>query len=240
MSINDLREPFHSSKIHWRVGSTNLNKDGSLKWGEKPMAKPLAYLDARDVMERLDKSVGQENWQCEYPWSDGKKVVCRIGIRIRDEWIWKSNGAGDTQVEGEKGSMSDAFKRAAVLWGVGQYLYDCKMGWYEMDKYRSFDKATMTTINKDYESWMISSEGPLKSLVERQKILSQHLESVTAVKRGIQEGDLSSASEEWYSLPEEAQNALFFAPSRGGIFTTKEIEVMRTTEFREANGAQAA
>lgn len=40
-----------------------------------------------------------------------------------------SNGAGETQVEGEKGKFSDAFKRAAVLWGVGRYLYYLPNTW---------------------------------------------------------------------------------------------------------------
>ena len=33
-------------------------------------------------MRRLDEAAGPENWQDEYPWSDGKRVVCRIGIKI--------------------------------------------------------------------------------------------------------------------------------------------------------------
>ena len=35
----------------------------------------------------------------------------------------------ETQVEGEKGRYSDAFKRAAVLWGVARYLYYLPNEW---------------------------------------------------------------------------------------------------------------
>jgi hypothetical protein len=120
-----LAEPFDPAIVSWRVGPTNQNKS-------KGMA--LAYIDARDVMRRLDEVCGPENWQNDYPWSDGKRVVCRIGIKIGDEWIWKTDGAGDTDTEGEKGALSDAFKRSAVHWGIGRYLYDVKSPWVEIEQ----------------------------------------------------------------------------------------------------------
>jgi hypothetical protein len=98
----------------------------------------LAYIDARDVMRRLDEVCGVDGWQNDYPWSDGKRVVCRIGILFSDssgeEWIWKSDGAGDTDTEGEKGALSDAFKRAAVHWGIGRYLYDTDSPWVQIEQ----------------------------------------------------------------------------------------------------------
>jgi hypothetical protein len=48
--------------------------------------------------------------------------------------VWKSDGAGDSDVEAEKGAVSDAFKRAAVKWGVGRYLYDLDSPWVALEK----------------------------------------------------------------------------------------------------------
>ena len=119
-----LERPFPVNKIHWRVGNTNAKKlnvpaykatEGSL----------LAYLDARDVMQRLDEVVGFNNWQCRYPFAG----CCEIGIKFGNEWIWKANAGAETQVEAEKGQASDAFKRAAVLWGIGRYLYKFPFTW---------------------------------------------------------------------------------------------------------------
>ncbi len=110
--------------------------ESEIKWRQGPGGRNLAYVDARYVMDRLDEVCGPENWQCRYDWSDGKRLVCSIGIRVSDavvdveglahiptEWIWKANGAGETDIEGEKGAFSDAFKRAAVLFGIGRDLY---------------------------------------------------------------------------------------------------------------------
>lgn len=122
--LTALRTPFRPDQISWRIGSTTQDK-------AKGMA--LAYIDARDVQDRLDEAVGVENWQCRYPHATGK-TVCEIGVRIGGEWIWKADGAGDSDVEAEKGALSDAFKRAAVRWGIGRYLYDLESPWVEIEK----------------------------------------------------------------------------------------------------------
>ena len=118
-----LTAPFPPEKVSWRVGSTTQDK-------KRGMA--LAYIDARDVMARLDEVCGVAGWQNRYPHANGK-TVCEIGIKVADEWIWKANGAGDSDVEAEKGALSDAFKRAAVQWGVGRYLYDVDSPWVEIE-----------------------------------------------------------------------------------------------------------
>lgn len=124
-----LAAPFPPERVSWRVGSTN---------GDKTKGLALAYIDARDVYDRLDSVVGPANWQCRYPHA-GQKTVCEIGIRIDGEWVWKANGAGDSDVEAEKGAMSDAVKRAAVVWGIGRYLYDVDSPWVEIvQKGRSY------------------------------------------------------------------------------------------------------
>lgn len=112
-----LKAPFPRERISWRAQHVSNGK-----------ALALAYIDARDVQDRLDDVVGPENWQNDFPHANGK-TVCRIGLRIGGEWIWKSDGAGDTDVEAEKGALSDAFKRAAVKWGIGRYLYDIETPW---------------------------------------------------------------------------------------------------------------
>jgi hypothetical protein len=127
MTIEELYDalcaPFPSHYISWRVGPTNE------KWrkeGEVLKGQALCYIDARCVMDRLDAVCSFENWQCTYTPGVGTSIVCNVGIRIANEWVWKADGAGASDMEPEKGTLSDAFKRAAVRWGVGRYLYDLK------------------------------------------------------------------------------------------------------------------
>jgi len=102
-----LKRPFPESKIRWRKGGGGAE---------------LAYITARDVMDRFDDAVGIANWQTSYRWI-GDRMICRLSVRIDGEWITKSDGADDSHIEGAKGGISDALKRAAVLFGIGRYLY---------------------------------------------------------------------------------------------------------------------
>src|SRR5690348_457487 len=110
-----LCQPFPSSYVEWRIGSTNA---------EKTKGMPLCYIDARTVMDRLDSVMGPDNWQNKYD-PGPNLLVCNLGLKMPGgEWVWKADGAGATDVEGEKGMLSDALKRAAVRWGIGRYLYE--------------------------------------------------------------------------------------------------------------------
>ena len=121
--FNALSAPFPTEIVSWRVGSTNAQWR---KENEALIGKALAYVDARAVMDRLDAVMGFENWQCNYTPGVGPSIVCNIGLRINGEWIWKADGAGPSDMEADKGALSDAFKRAAVRFGIGRYLYDMR------------------------------------------------------------------------------------------------------------------
>jgi hypothetical protein len=126
-----LAEPFAPELLSWRVGPTN---EKSRKPDDPLRGQPLIYIDARTVMDRLDSVCGFDNWQNNYTPGVGTSIVCNIGIRVAGEWIWKADGAGATDMEADKGALSDAFKRAAVRWGIGRYLYDIKAPWITLAK----------------------------------------------------------------------------------------------------------
>ena len=106
IDLSKLTEPIEP---RWRIQSVK---------GKNAICVP--YLDARAVHERLDIVCGAGNWQNTY---DADSGVASIGIRVNDEWIWKSDVGTESNVEKIKGKASDAFKRAAVLWGIGRDLY---------------------------------------------------------------------------------------------------------------------
>lgn len=143
--ITALQAPFPPNEIEWRVGSTSSDKSKGLA---------LAYLTARHIMDRLDETVGCTNWQDRYEFH-GARTVCYLSVRIDGEWITKADGAGDSDVEAEKGAISDALKRAAVKFGIGRYLYDLGNTWVELDQnrrikndqYHKLEKALNDLIN---------------------------------------------------------------------------------------------
>jgi hypothetical protein len=105
---------------------SQLRKETAYKWKVQTAkswgCECVAYIDARQVMDLLDEVVGPENWQDHYREVAGK-VYCDLSIHVEDEWITKSDCGTASHFEAEKGQASDAFKRAAVKWGIGRFLY---------------------------------------------------------------------------------------------------------------------
>jgi hypothetical protein len=102
----------------WRVQS--YAKNGT------PQATCVAYIDSRDVMDRLDKV-------CIYGWershiSIKDNIYASVRIIMPDgSSISRMDCGTESSTEKEKGESSDSFKRAAVNWGVGRFLYDLEI-----------------------------------------------------------------------------------------------------------------
>ncbi len=172
--FNKLKAPFKN--ISWRIGSKDKTKT---------KARFLAYIDARDLMDRLDEIVGAENWQNEFEkmdctnsiidWKKEKRediqypvnivnkidyekyviMQCKLSIFINGRWVSKTDGAGARATETEKSLQSDALKRAAVLWGIGRYLYDVKSlyvelgeGWKDFSTYKDLPEKSKDILQK--------------------------------------------------------------------------------------------
>src|SRR5262245_23206781 len=89
--------------------------------------RQLQYITARTVMNRLDDVLGPANW-----WDDflpqEHSVICRLTIRLPDgTTLTKSDAGGYAGMtdsgDDDKSGFSAAFKRAAVKFGIGRYLY---------------------------------------------------------------------------------------------------------------------
>jgi hypothetical protein len=143
-----LRAPFPVDQVRWRI--QRKTKDGK-------KALVLAYIDARDVQDRLDTVMGPDHWEVSYAEQASGIMLATIRLRFHsvdkeddnkeyfyDEWVSKSDGAGETQVEAEKGKVSGALKRAAVAWGIGRYLYSLGTNWVTLkNDYGDFDPPKM-------------------------------------------------------------------------------------------------
>tara|TARA_R110002020_G_scaffold22654_3_gene76309 strand:- start:128 stop:676 length:549 start_codon:yes stop_codon:yes gene_type:complete len=129
-----LEKPFSSEQIKWRAQRTGKKKDGS-NW-----AFVLAYVDVRTVQDRLNSVLGLDGWQCKHE-VFGHKTICHLGVKINGDWIWRSDGAGDTKYEADKGALSDSLKRASVLFGIGRHLYDLPSVFVKCDDKGKFNMS---------------------------------------------------------------------------------------------------
>lgn len=66
-------------------------------------------------------------------------------------------------------------------------------------------------------------------------------DSIDAIKTALAEGNLSTAAEAWFELSDDEKMRIWKAPKKGGVFSTKEREIMKSKEFRQAHfGDEAA
>lgn len=110
---NTLTAPILPNEVEWRVQSQTSTG--------KLIVVP--YINNRCVMTRFDAAFGAENWTSEFrEISNG--FLCRLTVTINDREVYREDGASKTNIEPEKGGISDAMKRAAVQFGLGRCLYD--------------------------------------------------------------------------------------------------------------------
>lgn len=113
----ELNTPLTKDDVELRIGTTSEN-GFSL----------LIYKTARTDIKRLTDVFGLL-WKNKH-FYDGKDLLCcEISIKVKDEWVGRSDVGTESTTEKEKGSYSDSFKRAGFRWGIGLELYRSPFIW---------------------------------------------------------------------------------------------------------------
>jgi hypothetical protein len=124
-----LSAPVPSGVISWRQDGKVTARDG------KYFARFVAYIEANTVRERLDAVVPGE-WDLTLELlppiqgEDGDGTQCSFKARLQILGVIREDvGTGRDY----KQASTDAFKRAAVRFGIAHELYAYEQNWVEMD-----------------------------------------------------------------------------------------------------------
>lgn len=139
IDIAALQAPFAAHEHSWRAQT--VARDGT-------RAQALCYITSRAVQNRLDAVCGPHGWESAFDETAAGRVIATIRIDLDGRWVSKSDGAGATAMEGEKGGLSGAFKRAGVMWGIGRYLYELPAIWAECECARDRDQSLVLRNGK--------------------------------------------------------------------------------------------
>ncbi len=152
--LEQLRKPFPAKSISFKCQTKPNEKGNSLV---------VAYIDARDVMDRLDDVVGPD-WGDRYEKSGtAKGLVCYLtvaGVTRADV------GDDDNDNEATKSAYSDAFKRAAVKFGIGRFLYDLPKMWAKakpMGKSFIIEDGEIERLRRGVDEFLASGKKPSAS-----------------------------------------------------------------------------
>ncbi len=133
MAINwkRLTDYFEASDLEWKPIATTKDKKKGLA---------AAYVTARAIQARLDEVFTPGGWKNEYRAGPDGGVICRIYFRNEEgEWVWREDGAENTDIEAVKGGLSNALKRAGSALGIGRYLYELPEQWVALNQYGRFE-----------------------------------------------------------------------------------------------------
>lgn len=80
--------------------------------------KCLCYIDSRAAVSLLNETVGSYNWQTDFKEVNGL-TICQLSIwdGEKQQWITKSDTGSESNIEANKGLISDAYKRCLARWG---------------------------------------------------------------------------------------------------------------------------
>jgi Rad52/22 family double-strand break repair protein len=136
-----LREPFDPIDVDFRVQGHANDQTGR--------AQVVAYVDARVVQDRLDSVVGAGNWS--FDWTplviDNREVMVAKGT-LTIHGVSKSDAGSASNFEQSLGAVSHCFKRAAVHWGIGRYLYNLPLNWIPVDKGGRIPDTTLRELRQ--------------------------------------------------------------------------------------------
>ena len=133
-----LAAPLAAGVISWRQDGRAVERDG--RW----YARFVAYVDANTVRERLDTVVPGE-------WDLTLDLLPPLMAREDDETAQHASFKARLQILGViredvgtgrdyKAAATDAFKRAAVRFGIGHELYAMEPNWVQVDGEGRFAK----------------------------------------------------------------------------------------------------
>lgn len=127
----EFRRPFFPKEVHYKIGVVG-----------QQAVMCLAYVDARNVSERLNRLV-PGNWSTDFTpieLAGVPGVECTLSINLENLGFYAHRadiGSFDNVREdafGLKAVYSDAFKRAAVHFGIGVSLYAHPSSFIRKDK----------------------------------------------------------------------------------------------------------
>ena len=124
----------------------------------KAQATCVSYIDSRDVQDILDASCV---WSDRY-YSEGGLLFCEITIYADSREYKRTDTGSESNVDKQKGHSSDAFKRAAVKFGVGRFLYSQPMQYVTSDAIKTNGNYPNVIDNNGNKVWDLTKHINLK------------------------------------------------------------------------------
>ena len=159
--------------------------------------------------------------------SDGSmEITCVVTITEGDQSVSRSMwlavmGNRNESIQNPDSTAINKSKMRCLtkclgMFGLGHYIYAGE------------DLPDQTVVTK------VQAIAKEEANIVYNDLATEHALTIKVVKEGIASEEYSGAAEAWFELTEADQMGLWKAHSKGGVFTTSEQKIIKTSEFRIA------
>lgn len=79
-----------------------------------------------------------------------------------------------------------------------------------------------------------SLKDSMEPILKHNDVVRENVDSIYFIKEYIKTGDVAGVAQIWLELSNEIKEALWVAPTKGGVFTTEERAFLKSDEFAQA------
>lgn len=182
------------------------------------------YLTVARRIDDFRKSTSYKGWSIETTRAEAPDpyVVIKATIRNADNRVVATGYAEESRTYG-KINKTSALENAETS-AVGRALAFLGLGGSEI---ASADEVSNAIAHG-------SAQDSVDPIIRHNKALAENLSSVFYIKENIEKGDMLAVAEGWMGLEDDTKEALWLAPTKGGIFTTAERAFLKSDEFYNA------
>jgi hypothetical protein len=202
-----------------------------------------------EIIDRL-KAVGETSatalWDCHGNWiikhKALEKIAANAGITYSDCTVYPPQQGQDYFAVSLIGHMGDRSE-----WSIGEASPKNSKNnyYYAMAEKRAKDRVILKLLGlhayiySEEEADEFKEAAPVGEdhlrLAEHYSAVREYWDTIATMKIAYRDGDASQFAEAWIDLPnDQVKEALWVAPSKGGIFTTDERAYLKSNEVNEA------
>ena len=79
-----------------------------------------------------------------------------------------------------------------------------------------------------------SLKDSMEPILKHNDVVRENIDSIYFIKEYIKTGDVAGVAQIWLELSNDIKEALWVAPTKGGVFTTEERAFLKSDEFAQA------
>jgi hypothetical protein len=202
-----------------------------------------------EIIDRL-RAVGETSatalWDCHNNWiikhKALEKIAAHAGITYSDCTVYPPQQGQDFFAVSVIGHMNDRSE-----WSIGEASPKNSKNnyYYAMAEKRAKDRVILKLLGlhayvySEEEADEFKEAAPVSEdhlrLAEHYSAVREYWDTIATMKIAHRDGDASQFAEAWIDLPnDQVKEALWVAPSKGGIFTTEERAYLKSNEVNEA------